>query len=296
MRAAWLALLLVASCNRFTVWLTTPVMERGSRSFQAEADLEIARAAAPGQLKSADGLLESDPHNRILLTLLARGFLELAFGFVEDDLEATPPDQSDRRQALAARATALYDRALGFALRLIDTRHRGFSGALSRDAAAVTAAARTLGQESLPGLVFAGMALASAVDLNRDVLGRVVDLPKAIALLERAVAIDPRFYYGGAAMTLGLIYASQPAARGGRPELARRYFEQAIAASDGKYLLSRVELARAYAVAAGDRALFESTLQSVLATPASVLPSARLANEIARRRAARYLAHASEYF
>ena len=61
-------------------------------------------------------------------------------------------------------------------------------------------------------------------------------------------------------------------------------------------VMAKVMFARFYAVVIQDRALFESTLKEVLATPANVFPQQRLANEIARRRAARYLAHVEDYF
>jgi len=55
-------------------------------------------------------------------------------------------------------------------------------------------------------------------------------------------------------------------------------------------------MARYYAVVTQDRALFESTLKEVLNTPANVYPEYRLANELAKRRAKRYLEHVEDYF
>jgi predicted anti-sigma-YlaC factor YlaD len=124
----------------------------------------------------------------------------------------------------------------------------------------------------------------------------VVDLPKAIALIKRAYVLDPKFYNGGAAMTLGTIYAAQGKAMGGDPDAAKKYFEEAMAASDGKFLLTKVMYARFYGVVIQDRALFEKTLKQVIETPASVYPEFRLANELAHKRAKRYLAHAEDYF
>jgi len=287
-----------AGCHvdRFTAHLTAPLLQNGTRSFDAEGDLEIARAAAPGQLKSADGLLETVPDDRRILELVARGYLLYSFGFVEDDLESTPDGEVEKRRTLVARATALYDRALGFALRLVATHDREFGGAFAHDAAAVAKAARRLKRDAVPGLVFGGMALSSSANLNRADLSRAVELPKAIAMLERAHELDPEFYWGASPMVLGIIYGSEPASLGGDPARSKRYFDEALAITHGKYLLVQVMMARAYAVAIHDRALFERTLRDVLATPADVEPRARLANEMARRRAARYLAREADLF
>jgi hypothetical protein len=97
-------------------------------------------------------------------------------------------------------------------------------------------------------------------------------------------------------MLLGTIYSSQGKAMGGNPEAAKKYFDEAIAATGGKYLLTKVMMARYYAVVTQDRPLFESTLKAVLATSDDVWPDQRLANELAKRRAKRYLEHVEDYF
>jgi tetratricopeptide (TPR) repeat protein len=290
--------LVAAGCHldRFTAHLTAPLLSNGTRSFDAEGDLEIARAAAPAQLKAADGLLETVPEDRRVLELVARGYLLYTFGFVEDELESTPGGEHEQQQTLVARATALYDRALGFALRLLVTYDRGFRDAFAHDQATLAREARRLGRDAVPGLVLGGMALSSSANLNRADLSRAVELPKAIAMLERAHELDPSYYWAASPMVLGIIYGSEPASLGGDPARAKRYFDEALALTHGRYLLVQVMMARAYAVAVHDRALFERTLRDVLATPADVEPRARLANEMARRRAARYLARAADFF
>ena len=55
-------------------------------------------------------------------------------------------------------------------------------------------------------------------------------------------------------------------------------------------LIVDVMFARGTAVARKDRALFTSTLEKVLATDPTQWPERRLANELARKKARRYLA------
>jgi tetratricopeptide (TPR) repeat protein len=294
------AILLGAGCDlaAFTVNTTAPVMKEASKSFAAESDIDFAREAAPGQLKTAEGFLRSSPENRALLETVAQGYIEYAFGFLEDQLEALPddPQHAAQRELLGQRATGLYDRGLGFALRLLATDDKYFNDAFKKDVASLETEAKKLDKDSIPGLMFAGMALASSINLNRNDVARVVDLPKAIALVKRAYQLDPKFYNGGAAMVLGIVYASQGKAMGGDPDAAKKYFDEALAATAGKYLMAKVMMARFYAVVIQDRGLFESTLKQVLATPADCFPEQRLANELAKRRAARYLARAEDYF
>jgi hypothetical protein len=300
MRLCTLVTLMVAGCslNEFTVNSTAPVMKIASQSFNEESDLQLAHDAIPAQLKTADGFLAASPKNMNLLEVVSQGYAEYAFGFLEDELEALPDDEKHtaERQTLTRRATGLYDRALAYALRYLVQCDKGFPAAFKKDLDATNAAAQRLKKDAVPGLFLAALSLASAINLNRDDLTRVVELPKAIALLKRVHELDPKFYNGGAAMSLGVVYSAQGKAMGGDPEGAKKLFEEADAVSGGKYLMTKVMMAKSYAVIVQDRALYESTLKAVLAAPPDLWPEQRLANELAKRRAARYLAHVEDYF
>ena len=289
-----------AGCDlkAFTVSTTAPVLKVASDSFAAESDVQLAREAAPAQLKTVEGFLQSSPKNRDLLQVLAQGYVEYPFGFLEDDLEAMPDDSKHaaERDALAARATELYDRSQMYAVRLLETEDKHFPEMFHKDVASAESAAKKLDKDAAPGLLFTGLALASAINLNRNDLARVVELPKAIALIKRSHELAPKFYNAGAAMTLGIIYCSQGKAIGGDPDLGEKFFKEAIDANQGKYLMPRVMYARFYAVITQKRDLFEQTLKDVIAAPHDILPSQRLPNELAKRRAARYLAHAEDFF
>src|SRR5262249_36693949 len=184
----------------------------------------------------------------------------------------------------------LYDRAFGYATRILgDDLRRAIAG----DPAELERRLAAVGDEDVvPGLLFAGMALASSANLERDDPSRTVDLRNAIALLERSRALDPSYDFGGAQMVLGIIRCSVP----GGVERGRRDFDDAIAQTKGKYLLPRVMAARKCDVRAGDRARFERTLRDALAQPVTEERAYHLGNEVAKRRAARYLAEAARLF
>jgi hypothetical protein len=300
-RRALLLVPLLAGCGDFmlnmTVDSTAPVLKRASASFDAESDVQLARDALPGNLKTIDGFLAARPENSELLELTALCYVQYAFGFLEDDLEALPPGDSPQRRTLVGRATDLYDRAYDIGLRQIaldraEVRSIAREGRLD----ALPPALKKVGKDSVPGLNWAGLALASAINLHRDDMERVADLPKATALLQRAYELDRTYYNYNAALSLAVIYASQGKAVGGDPDRAHALFDEVIKATKGRYQMAQVMLARYYATVTLDRPLFEKTLKDVLATPASVWPEQRLANELAHRRAARYLAQADDLF
>jgi hypothetical protein len=297
-RLAAVVCALLAGCGaarRAAVTESGPVLKASMRAYEAETDVEVARAAAPAMLKLVEGLLETAPHDRELLEIVARGWAEYAFAFLEDDLEALPDDarHADERQRLTARATALYDRAFGFAARIVAEDDEALGRALGADAATLERALGGARKSAVPGLLFAGLALASAAKLDRGDPSRAVDLVKAIALLERARALDPGYDFGGAPMVLGIISCTAP---GGDAERGRRYFAEAMAQTAGQYLVAPVNAARTCDVRQGARARFERTLRAALAAPPTPERRFHLANEVAKRRAARYLGEIERFF
>jgi hypothetical protein len=292
--------LLLAGCGDFmvnmTVDSTAPVLKRASASFDAESDVALAREALPGNLKTIDGFLAARPENADLLELTALGYVQYAFGFLEDDLEMLKSDDP-RRPALVARCTDLYDRAYDIGLRQV-ALDRAEVRVIAREGRldALAPALSRVGKDAVPGLNWAGLALASSINLHRDDIGRVAELPRAMALLERAYQLDRGYYNYNAALSLAVIYSSQAKAVGGDPDRARALFEEVIRQTGGRYLMAQVLYARYYATVTLDRPLYEKTLKQVLATPGSIWPEQRLANELARRRAARYLSLADDLF
>jgi hypothetical protein len=298
----WLvpALVLSAGCtnflNKFTVNSTAPVLKIASTSMDAESDVQLAREAAPANLKTVDGFLAASPENADLLEIVTQGYAQYAFGFLEDDLEVMGDNDTPQRRRLVDRATGFYDRSHGVALRLVALSDEEFPKAMKADSSAFDAAVKRQKAKAAAGLYWAGLSLGSAINLHRDDVDRVAELPRAVALLERSHALDPTYFNHGAALTLGVVYASQGKAMGGDPDKAKLLFKEVIDATSGKFLMAKVLYARFYATVTQDRALFEATLKEVLATPANVWPEQRLANELAKIRAARYVKQADDLF
>ncbi|MGB5500783.1 MAG: TRAP transporter TatT component family protein, partial [Polyangiales bacterium] len=78
-------------------------------------------------------------------------------------------------------------------------------------------------------------------------------------------------------------------------EQSKALFDEVLAHNERRLLIAQVSMARYYAVAIGDYALFKQLLEEVVAA-GDVLPEARMLNVIARRRAQRYLRQAHLFF
>jgi hypothetical protein len=134
------------------------------------------------------------------------------------------------------------------------------------------------------------------VSLQPNEPDAIASIPTANAMMEWVQGREPGFFYGGPSLYFGVYYGSFPPALGGKPALAKEYFDRARGAGQGKFLMTDVLYARVYAVVTQDRGLFEDLLKRVVEAPSDLLPEQALANSVAKKRARQLLARAEELF
>jgi tetratricopeptide (TPR) repeat protein len=263
--------LLCAGCIQ-TIAINTVggIVDDGFAGFTEESDLQLAGEALPANLKLLEVMLKNDPDNDRLLRLLSEGYSSYALGFVED----TDPD----------RARAFYLRAKEYGLSIL-RQNKQFAGALAGSPDNLTAELRRLGRDDVPAVFWSAFGWASAIYLSISDPDALADLPRVEAMMRFVAEKDSSFYYGGAYLFLGTLYGSRSKFLGGDPDLARRYFERALAINDGKFLMTQVYYARSVAVQTLDEELFNRLLDTVENTSLEVLPEFRLANAIAKKKA-----------
>lgn len=286
--------------GKTTVNTTSKVLERAQPSLEQEADYDLAARAIPGTLKTVEGFWYVDKSNPRLLKILAKGYCQYGTGFVEDEWEVARLDRRlDAADYQSARATKMFVRCMNYALRLLGTK---WQEGIFADFDTVRSLLDSTGNDKRDALMWAAIGLASAINQNKDNVALVSQLPTAKMMLEKVVELDDRQNNRDMARralphtALGMIYTAQSAALGGDPERGEAHFRRALELTDNKFLLAKVLYARRYAVMTQDRELFRRLLIEVVQTPPSIWPDQRLANEIAHRRARRYLKHEKEWF
>ena len=291
----------LAGCDMgaFTVDTTTKVLVRAQPSLNEEADYDLAARAIPGTLKTIEGFWVVHP-NADLTALLSEGFCQYGTGFVEDEWEqAQEKKDFDQMDYQAARATKMYLRCMNYSLRQLGSKWQenifGTTDQVKDLVGHVSSSKRT-------PLMWAAVGLASAINMNKDKMALVAQLPTAKAMLLKVVEMDavhpPKNLIHAALphVALGMMYSAAGKDLGGDPVKATEEFKKAMDITGGKFLLAEVFYARRVGVMTQDKKLFESELLKVLQTPPSIWPEQRLANEIAHRRARRYLREEKELF
>ena len=297
---------MLAGCDmgQFTVNTTAKVLVRAQPSLKMESDYELASRAIPGTLKTVEGFWVVNPGNETLLAILTEGYCQYGIGFVEDEWEeAVRKKDFEAAQYHSARATKMFTRCLNYALLQLGSSWRADLFA-EGEGAAEKAAKRiaSAGKGQRTALLWAALALGAAINQNKDDIAMIDYAGTAKAMLLRVVEIDgnnPPKDPVLAAMphvALGLVYTALAPAMGGDPKQAELHFQKALELTNNRFLLARVHYGKRVGVATQNKELFRKQLLEVLQTDPAIWPEQRLANEIAHRRARRYLKMEKELF
>ena len=278
----FLVLLLVGcSPSSMAVEASLSLVDSQTMAMEEERDPKFAEQAIPANLKMLEGLLKQDPDNIRILVNLAKGFCGYAFSFLED----TEPQ----------RASSLYARGRDYALRatVIITGRKKWKD-LSLDE--WTRALNNVEASHQQALFCMGQCWGSWLNQNLDSVEAFSDIPRLEKLMNKVHDLNPSFHYAGPHLFLGAFYGGRSKLLGGNPEKSRHHFEKALELTENKYLLAHLIFAKTYAVQNQNRELFESQLQLILKSPLDLLPEQRLANKVARKKAAKLLEQIDELF
>jgi hypothetical protein len=130
---------------------------------------------------------------------------------------------------------------------------------------------------------------------NSDDWSAIAQLPKAELVLMQIVEMQQDYGNGSAKMYLGILNSLRPPALGGKPEVAKQYFEEAIAISNGNNLSAKVEYAKSYARTLYLRELHDQLLNEVLESKTRA-EGFTMINTMAKEEAKNLLASADDYF
>jgi hypothetical protein len=298
---ASLALLAGCDIGKITVNTTSKVLLRAQPSMQQEADYEMARQAIPGALKTVEGFWIVDPDNERLIKILTEGYCQYGTAFVEDDWEVAKFKKDlEAIDYHNTRSTHIFTRCLNFALKTLGSR---WQKELFAETDVVNKLIAETGHGKRFALLFAGMSLGSLVNHNLTRVEMIAYLSTVEAILNRVVELDTK--HGEPAnkahaalpyIALGMLHSARAKSMGGDSEKAKAMFEKALAVTDNKMLLARTLMAYRIGLQTNDRKFFHDQLKIVIETAPSVWPEQRLANEVAHRKARRYLSKEKDIF
>ncbi len=255
------------------------------------ADYDLGRAAAQAGLAQFEGMHALSPDNPDALFLLAKTWTGYASAFVEDDMQVAQDQGNDDLEAYnRRRARMAYDRAVFYGLQLLGQKDPDFNKVKGSEQTLEAWLKKNFThKEDAVYLLWTGVPWMARAGLmagdDEEGPAFIAELYVGVAIVERAVALDP-----AAEHYTGLMVLASYHARTNMAELdeAKQMFDTAMEKTQGNALLIPYSYAVRYACAKGDAVLYQSMLNKVVQSQ-DPDPDVRMPNAVAKRAAKRWL-------
>lgn len=263
------------------------LVDRASADFGAKLSAGIldhddpatVAAGLPAYLLLLDGLNHDGEPNPARLCLASELYGAYAGSFVADPI----------------RAKRLATRSLDYAERAACATDPAWCAVTAQKFELVDANMGKAPATSIDVLMCLGSAWAGQIQAHSDDWNAIAAIPKAKRVIERVLEINPDFRDGQPQLYLGVMNSLLPPAYGGKPDLARDFFEDALKRSQGRNQMVRVLYAKQYARLVFDQALHDRLLVEALAADPKA-PGLTLTNMLARDQALALQTTSKDYF
>jgi hypothetical protein len=250
-----------------------------SRSMMNQEDPELVRTAAPAYLLMLDALVATYPDDETFLIPAAKLYGAYAGIFSNDE----------------AQTRRMSNRAKEYAQRALCENEEDLCEALEYKLEDIQVELEDLDEDELPLVYTYASSWASWIQANSSDWNAVAQLPKVKMLFKWVLSYDTDYDNGTAQVYMGVLESQLPPSLGGRPDLAKLHFENAIRASSGRHLMAKVLYAQQYARLLFEQELHDRLLKEVLAADPKA-EGLTLINSLAKQQAADLLAESAEYF
>jgi len=293
--------LVIAVQMRCSLPKTTANMVAGSLSkessgevFSGDDDPQLVGDALPFTIKLYESLIASSPDNPKLLLATGRALCMYSYAYVQMPAEQLSYNELTEKEEMLDRSKHLYLRARHDILKAIGLRHHHFIEAFDRNDYA--AAFKGITARDTSYLYWAGAAWMAAFTADKSDVTLAVDIPKAVALIQKVLDLNDSYDQGAAHEFFISYYGAMPAAMGGSDEKARMHFERAVKCSRGLKLSPYISLATTVSVKNQNIEEFRSLLQTALKIDVNRNPANRLVNILNEQKARWLLDHVDNFF
>lgn len=273
------SLLSMSGCGQLVSNAKQEFAEDLSATMLEQNDPETVKQAVPAYLILVSSMIKGDPDNVELLISGSKLYGAYASVFVED--RGRQKRLSTVSFDYAHHAFCVYKEA---ACNIRELSYYEFEQSL-----------QLFNKEDVQVLFAMGSAWAGWLQANSADWNAVAELPRIEAIIQRVLELDPAVNNGDAYLYMAVMQSFLPPAMGGKPELAKKNFEQAIKVSNGTNLMAKLLYAEKYARLVFDKELHDKLLQEVIDSRIEN-DEMTLINSIAQHKAKRLLAESDEYF
>ena len=262
-----------------------------------EDDVKLVSEVFPTVVKTYEILHLSNPQHRGLAIMSGSLYIMYANAFVQTPADYIPETQFQKKNLEYLRAKKFYLRGSDYVMQSLDGAYKGFAKAMKNytedKGAALLARCKVADVESL---YWAGSGVLGAFSLDPMDTAVFASVPGAVAMLERAAALDPAFNDGAVWETLTAFYAAAPESLGGGMDKAQEAYQKTLELSGWQRPSVYVLYAQSFCIPAQDSAGFDEALQKALAIDPKAQPNNKLTITLSQEKARWLQKMKSDYF
>ncbi len=265
-----------------------------STVFYGDNDPELVGDALPFTIKMYESLMVSMPWHDGLRLQTGSLYVMYANAFLQSPSEMMTDEEMLRQEFLENRAKNLYLRGRDMLLEGIEKKHPGFLKKLEKKE--YESALSPMTRKDVPILYWAAAGWLGAYALDPFDMKLGMTVPRAAAIMDRAMELYPDFREGGLHDFYVLYYGSMPDYMGGSFEKARKHYKLALETAGKKVTSPHLSLATSVSVQEQKVDEFKELLNRVLEVDPDADPENRLLNTINQRKAKWLLEHVDNFF
>ncbi len=221
-----------SSVRSKAVDLSAGVISDASYEMETESNWENFRQAVPGNLKMIEGLLYVNKKNDTLLATLTKGYGAYAY-VVHDTLNLEDMFKSNDSGTHREQALRYYKSSLEYGIKFLKQQGIEYQDLMqgTRKPGAVTEILNDKidqDKNNIEAIFFLGQSLMGSINLNKNRMGLVAQLPVAKEMIDWACSHDLSIAGGTCKLIEAIYLASRPRAFGGDTEKAKVLFEKFI--------------------------------------------------------------------
>jgi hypothetical protein len=271
--------LLTSGCSSIINSATRDLADNLNNAILNQDDLETVRQGAPAYLIMIDSFIQGAPENSDLLLAGSKLYGAYSSAFVDD------PDRAQR----------LSEKSLQYAHKAFCIKRKDLCDIQTLRFLEFEAELPSLRTGDINELYTWGVAWTGWIQARSDDWVAIADLPKAKAIMQRVTELDPGWDEGGAQLYLAVMNSLLPPSMGGKPDIAKAHFEQAVNLNHGSNLMVKTLYAQYYARVVFDQELHDRLLTEVIAGNAHQ-PGLTLINTLAQEQARKLLSESADFF
>ena len=251
------------SINKFAVNRSSDLLYSASNEVQSQSNFEVFKSGIPANLLLMEGLLSESPENLDILATLTKGYGGYAFAVNETDMLN---EEWGELKTEMGKSQALfnYTRSLNFGLRYLKI-HRidlaKLTALINEPQGILKLFDSNLSSEAkdLELVLFTAQSMAALINLQKDNISLVAQLPVAKGMFDWVCGKDPKIVFGTCDIFYGAFEAGRPKMLGGNPEKGKEIFLRAIKNYPHNWLI-RTSYMQYYLIPQNDKTGLESEL------------------------------------